>query len=155
MAFGSRWTPPLRMRDREPGDMGFPISPLRGGTYSGSTSGRPVPKENAIEHEGYRRLVAMLPCKLCGISALSQAAHPNTGKGQGIKTDDRECFPLCADSPGRRGCHPQFDQGALFSKAVRRGLEPAWGADTRQAIRDAGKWPKNLSEWPLAPAVTA
>jgi len=155
MAFGSRWTPPLRMRDREPSDMGFPISPLRRGTYSGGTSGRPIAKENAIEHEGYRRLVAKLPCKVCGIFGQSQAAHPNTGKGQGIKTDDRECFPLCADSPGRRGCHPQFDQGALFSKAVRRELEPVWGADTRRAIEAAGNWPENLPKWPPALAVTA
>lgn len=155
MTFGSRWTPPPRLRDREP-----PPEPVRAlalvrGTYSGGTSGKPVPKENAIEHEGYRRLVAMLPCKLCGIFALSQAAHPNTGKGQNIKTDDRECFPLCADSPGRRGCHPQFDQGALFSKAVRRELEPVWGADTRRAIEAAGNWPKDLPKWPLALASTA
>lgn len=121
--------------------------PLHRGTYAGSTSGAPIAKEDAIEHEGYRRLVAALPCKACGIAGISQAAHPNTGKGAGIKTDDRECFPLCCDQPGRRGCHPQFDQGAMFDKPTRRALEPVWGADTRRQITAAGQWPANLPKY--------
>lgn len=104
----------------------------------------PAPKTDTLEHEGYRRLVALLPCKNCGIGSYSQAAHPNTGKGQGLKTDDRLCFQLCCDRPGVRGCHPQFDQAALFPKHVRRALEPAWASDTQRHILALGLWPQDL-----------
>ena len=106
-----------------------------------------VPKDDTVTSEPYRRLVATLPCKVCGIAGISQAAHPNTNKGADLKTDDRECFPLCCDQPGRVGCHPKFDQGALFTKTVRRELEPAWGADTRKTIKARGLWPKGVPEW--------
>ncbi|MCL1961517.1 MAG: hypothetical protein FWG56_07055 [Desulfovibrionaceae bacterium] len=64
----------------------------------------------------------------------SQAAHPNTGKGMGTKTDDRLCFPLCADRPGVSGCHSRFDQGAMFTKAARRVMERVWAEKTRARI---------------------
>lgn len=106
------------------------------------------PKEAVIRSEPYRRLVAAMPCKYCGIQGYSQAAHPNTNKGSGIKTDDRECFALCTVHPGIdglvNGCHERFDQGSLFAKVVRRELEPAWAADTRRQIIAEGKWPKGL-----------
>jgi hypothetical protein len=60
-------------------------------------------KECVVASEPYRRLVALFPCKICGIDGYSQAAHPNTDKGAGIKTDDRLCFPLCCDRPGVQG----------------------------------------------------
>ena len=112
-----------------------------------STVAVPVEKSDPVRSEAYRRLVAAMPCKHCGVWGHSQAAHPNTGKGAGLKTDDRECFALCSDRPGVRGCHPQFDQGALFSKLTRRLIEVAWAADTRRAIQAAGTWPANLPEW--------
>lgn len=124
-----------------------PSRALTPGKYAGTVSGGAVEKQDAVVSEPYRRLVATLPCKVCGIAGISQAAHPNTGKGQGLKTDDRECFPLCCDQPGRVGCHAKFDQGALFTKAVRRELEPAWGADTRRTIKARGLWPKGVPEW--------
>lgn len=105
-----------------------------------------IPKDAPVRSEAYRRAVAGLPCAICGISGSSQAAHPNTGKGAGIKTDDRLCFPLCCDRPGVHGCHAKFDQGALFTKAVRRALEPAWAADTRRRIEAMGLWPANLQK---------
>lgn len=148
---------PLRQRRREGSDIvreekpwaqalaSSTVRPLSRGTMGGGTSGVPVPKEETVQHEGYRRLVALFPCKGCGIGFLSQCAHPNTGKATGKKLiDDRLCFPLCADSPGRPGCHAKFDRGALFDKATRRLLEPAWGADTRRQIIAAGMWPKDL-----------
>lgn len=120
------------------------------GTYSGGVTVA-APKECAVESEAYRRLVAALPCKHCGVAGYSQAAHPNTGKGAGIKTDDRRCFPLCTVHPVAgsyvQGCHERFDQGALYTKAVRREIEEAWGADTRRAIVAAGNWPKGLEQW--------
>jgi hypothetical protein len=126
------------------------LRPTTSVTMEGGTRAA-VPKVVPIECEAYRRLVAALPCKNCGIHGYSQAAHPNTNKGAGTKTDDRLCFPLCTVHPEDDGlvpgCHSRFDQGALYSKAVRRELEPVWGADTRRTIEAAGAWPKNLPKW--------
>lgn len=117
------------------------------GSYGGDLGG-PVPKENAVRSEEYRRLVAAMACKHCGIVGYSQAAHPNTNKGGALKTDDRLCFALCTVHPVGsgfvRGCHEKFDQGALYDKATRRAIEPAWGADTRRYIIATGQWPKGL-----------
>lgn len=126
-----------------------PANRLHSGTYAGGTSGQPVEKDVFMRSEAYRRLVAQLPCKHCGIVGFSQAAHPNTGKGAGLKADDRECFPLCTVHPNAGGglvggCHERFDQGALFDKPTRRMVEQAWAADTRRRIRAAGQWPTNL-----------
>lgn len=104
----------------------------------------PAPKDEPVRHEGYRRLVALLPCKACGIAGYSQAAHPNTGKGTGTKTDDRLCFPLCCVRPGVEGCHVLFDTGRLLDKAARRAIEPAWACDTQRQITALGLWPKDL-----------
>ena len=103
-----------------------------------------IPKESAIRSEAYRRAVAELPCCLCGVQGHSQAAHPNTGKGFGIKTDDRLCFPLCADRPGTQGCHARFDQHALFDRDTRREMELEWVRQTQARIIAAGRWPPNL-----------
>ena len=106
----------------------------------------PVHKERPIRSEAYRRAVASLPCVICGIAGHSQAAHANTGKGAGMKTCDLTCFPACADRPGVRGCHSKLDQGALFTRAVRQQLEPAWAADTQRRLLAMGLWPKNLPQ---------
>lgn len=103
------------------------------------------PKEDVVRSEAYRRVVATMPCVMCGIAGYSQCAHANVGKGAGIKASDLESFPACCDRPGVRGCHGQLDQGALFAKAVRRALEPAWSADTRRKVMAMGLWPKGLS----------
>lgn len=106
-----------------------------------------ISKTEPVRCEAYRRLVAAYPCMHCGIAGLSQCAHANTGKGMGIKTDDRNSFPLCCDTPGRPGCHPRFDRHELFPKAVRATVEQAWAADTRRRITAAGDWPANLPLW--------
>jgi hypothetical protein len=104
----------------------------------------PVLKDEPVRSEPYRRLVALFACKGCGIAGYSQAAHPNTGKGMGMKTDDRLCFPLCCTRPGIEGCHVKFDQYRLFGKAVQAELEPVWATDTQRQIDAAGLWPANL-----------
>lgn len=103
------------------------------------------PKEDVVRSEAYRRVVAAMPCVMCGISGFSQCAHANVGKGAGIKASDLESFPACCDRPGVRGCHAQLDQGALFTKSARRALEPAWSADTRRRVMAMGLWPKGLA----------
>ncbi|MDD0837891.1 hypothetical protein PSQ40_04835 [Curvibacter sp. HBC61] len=124
------------------------VKPIRRGVIAPIEGFKSAPKDPApVRSEPYRRLVAKLPCKFCGIDGYSQAAHPNTGKGAGTKTDDRLCFPLCADRPGQRGCHSYLDQGALLGKERRRQIEPLWGAATRKKINDLGLWPKNLPQF--------
>lgn len=83
--------------------------------------------------EGYRRLVAALPCINCGIGGASQAAHPNTGKAKGRKQDDRLCFPLC--HIGANACHWRFDLYELHGKERQRELEPVWAAQTRATLQ--------------------
>ena len=107
-----------------------------------------MPKSQPARHDGYRRLVAHLPCISCGVEGYSQAAHSNNGKGMAIKADDREAFPLCADRPGQRGCHSMLDQGALMDKTTRQAVEPEWARRTRQTINALGLWPLGLDQWP-------
>ena len=103
-----------------------------------------VEKSAPVRSEALRRAVASLPCVICGMPGYSQAAHGSEGKGMGIKACDLTLFPACCDRPGVRGCHSQLDQGALFTKAVRRELEPVWAADTRRKLLALGLWPKAL-----------
>lgn len=102
------------------------------------------PKSQPVRSEAYRRLVASLPCCICGIAGHSQAAHGSTGKGMGIKACDITLFPACAARPGVTGCHAALDQGAMFSKAVRHQLEPVWAADTQRRVHSMGLWPKGI-----------
>jgi hypothetical protein len=104
-------------------------------------------KDAPVRSEPYLRLVAARPCKNCGRQKHSQAAHlPPDGKA--IKQDDRETFPLCADAPRRKGCHPKFDQYELMphDKAVKQGRK--WARETREEIEAEGLWPKNVPKWP-------
>mgnify|MGYP003596267151 CR=1 FL=1 len=105
-----------------------------------------IPKSQPVRNEAYRRAVASLPCVICGVPGYSQAALGSDGKGMGIKACDlKTLFPACCDRPGVRGCHSRLDQGALFTKAARHALEPAWAADTQRKIHAMGKWPKGLA----------
>lgn len=105
-----------------------------------------IAKARPARSEDYRRLVASLPCDLCGAVGRSQAAHPNTGKGMASKADDRLCFPLCTGFHGV-GCHELFDQHALMTKHARRTYEPKAGARARAAISSAGMWPSGIPPW--------
>lgn len=114
-----------------------------------------VPKDEPVQHEGYRRLVAAMPCARCKVWGYSQHAHSNTGKGMGIKTDCRLGFPLCSTRPGVVGCHALLDQGAMYSKHARREMEDYWAWDTRMTLRRLRLWPKDLAPWPEDEEVTA
>lgn len=104
------------------------------------------PKENAVYSEPYRRLVAAMPCRYCGVQGYSQAAHPPpTAKGR--KEDDRTTFALCSTRPGVLGCHVAFDQYKLFHRADVDVMANRWGTETRAEILAAGQWPKNLPLW--------
>jgi hypothetical protein len=103
----------------------------------------PQPKENAVYHEGYRRIVASLPCIICGIEGRSQAAHPPPS-AKGRKEDDRKTFPLCAPAPDHIGCHTLFDQYKLFTAEETRARAVLMGIETRYEVMTRGLWPKDL-----------
>lgn len=109
----------------------------------------PVEKDAPLRSEAYRRLVAALPCINCGRVGHSQHAHTNgPGKAKGMKNDDRDAMPLCADDYGLLGCHSRFDRYALFidrAEHVRMGAQ--WAEQTRKQIETMGLWPKNLPRW--------
>lgn len=110
----------------------------------GTRAAAPIPKAAPVRSEPYRRAVATLPCAICGVPGYSQAAHANQGKGMGMKASDLTCFPACGPRLGFQGCHAALDQGALFTKAVRRELEPAWAADTKRKLWEMGLIPDSL-----------
>jgi hypothetical protein len=107
-----------------------------------------LPKENAVYSEPYRRIVAAMPCVVCGIHGYSQAAHPPpTAKGR--KEDDRLTFALCTihpDASGQlvNGCHFEFDQMQMVPREDMRSVAGHWAKQTRQQIRDAGQWPASV-----------
>lgn len=95
----------------------------------------PRPKDAPVRDEAYRRLVATLPCAHCNRPGPSQAAHADSaGKGMGIKSPDSELMPLCADSPGRVGCHQIISSSGLFSKTQRRTLEQRYVQATKACL---------------------
>lgn len=93
-----------------------------------------VPKAAPVRDEAYRRLVATLPCAHCGKAGPSQCAHGDEGKGMAIKACDLTCFPLCADFPGRQGCHSLIGATGMFSRDQRRTLEARYAAQTRERL---------------------
>jgi hypothetical protein len=106
-------------------------------------------KENPVRSEPYRRLVALMDCIHCGKQGRSQHAHTNEGKGKGLKNDDRDAMPLCADEPGLQGCHAAYDQYILIDggRAGHVAIGRIWAAQTREAIELAGMWPKSVPRW--------
>jgi hypothetical protein len=93
-----------------------------------------VPKENPVRDEAYRRLVAEQDCAHCGRPGPSQCAHSDQGKGLGIKASDLETYPLCADQPGRQGCHSVIGASGLFTREQRRTLESRYVALTKALL---------------------
>jgi hypothetical protein len=131
MTFARTWTPPAKLRDREPPAVVQRVE--RAGVYSlADTRAQPVLKDaEPVRDEDYRRWVASLPCYECRIQDFSQCAHPNSGKAKGRKNSDDGCFPMCCDRPGIVGCHSRFDRYELVSRA-----------DMPEYERRAAQWTK-------------
>lgn len=106
----------------------------------------PLPKSKPKRNEAYRRWVAGLDCAHCKRPGPSQCAHGDAGKGMGIKADDDTCYPACADSPGRQGCHALIGSSGKLTQAQRRLLELMYAEETQAKAKAAGAWPK---DWPL------
>lgn len=96
------------------------------------------PKKPLWRSKPYRMFVASHACFACGMEGRSQAAHPNDGKGLGLKTDDSRCFPLCSTLPLRVGCHDQHDQCIDMTREQRRELEAQYVKRMQSIAREAG-----------------
>ncbi len=107
----------------------------------------PLPKSKPWRCKAYLRLVASMPCVICGMSGNCQAAHADEGKGLAIKSDDRTCFPACADRPGWQGCHSLVGSTGTMTKQERREFEQRQGAATRARIKADGLWRPEWPEW--------
>lgn len=93
----------------------------------------PIPKDEPVRDEGYRRLTAARPCSNCRVVGFSQAAHGPT-LGAHIKASDADVFPLCCDRPEVVGCHGRFDRYELCDAAGRHVLAAKWAAENRAAL---------------------
>lgn len=94
----------------------------------------PIPKDASVRDKAYLRRVAALACAHCRRAGPSQAAHADEGKGMGIKASDHDTYPLCADAPGRQGCHSLIGASGAFTREQRRALERKYVAQTRDAL---------------------
>jgi hypothetical protein len=108
---------------------------------------QPRPKADVWRCEAYRRLVASMDCAHCGRGGPSQAAHADQGKGAAIKADDRTCYPACADSYLRKGCHSLIGGSGLFTRDQRRTIEQNHARKTREHIRNTGQWKAAWPQW--------
>lgn len=91
------------------------------------------PKTPRVLDKKYRRLVASLPCVMCGVENRSQAAHPRS-HGRGMKAHDTLCVPLCADSLGIRGCHSLVDQSVLGTVEEIGAMFVQWDIETKAKL---------------------
>ena len=108
-----------------------------------------VEKAAPVRSQAYLRVVASLPCIACGIQGHSQAAHlPPEAKG--MKQSDLLAFPLCCVRVGVPGCHQDYDQYRMYTKAAAMTVGRAWAADTQRKIQAMGLWPKTLP-YPATP----
>lgn len=92
-----------------------------------------------VRSESYRRWVATLPCIVCELEGLSQAAHPNMGRGKGQKASDLDCFPLCSTRMGTPGHHWEHDNLFEMTLAERRERELDYTARTQALARQVGR----------------
>lgn len=121
----------------------MPGPTLHRGVQGGSTSGEPVPKENASQSEAYMAVVRSLGyCMRCKRPCRPDFCHRDMGKGTGIKTDVREGWPGC------RPCHDFVGASGNLPKQERRALELDLGAQTRAAVIARDLWPRRLPRWP-------
>lgn len=86
--------------------------------------------------EDYRRLVATLPCRECGVMHESQAAHsnlPEHGKGHRIKASDAASMALCHSL-----CHPEHDIGTELTAEQKAANTYRWIASTYIELMERG-----------------
>ena len=95
-------------------------------------------KTPIFRSEALRRAVAELACVNCGRVGSTQAAHTNTGKGQGIKASDARIMALCTGGLDHRGCHEYLDQSGRMTREQRREFESEMTLRTLVALIERG-----------------
>lgn len=134
---GGLWPDPEEPReDRFPG---VDIDAIHRGRYGSNAVNAPQPKDAPARSEPYRRLVASLPCALCGIHGRSQAAHGDEGKGLQLKSSDTTCYPACGPHDGRPGCHYLIGSTGTYTRTERRAMEASFARQTWAALLKLGR----------------
>lgn len=103
-----------------------------------------IPKIKPWRSEKHRRLVANLPCVVCGKWAPNQCAHANFSKSLALKVSDALTFPLCPD------CHRNHDSGGM-PRAERWKREWEYCDHTRAELIARSLWtPETEHEYQIA-----
>lgn len=103
-------------------------------------------KQKYFRSKKHLKLVASLPCQVCGTENQTQAAHSNWaelgGKAKSLKASDEYTAALCL------GCHYAIDQGKDLSREERQKLWQKAHYKTIDNLKDV--WPKDVPfpiEW--------
>jgi hypothetical protein len=97
-------------------------------------------KQKYFRSKKHLKLVASLPCQVCGTENQIQAAHSNWaelgGKAKSIKASDEYTAALCL------ACHYEIDQGKDLSRQERQEMWLKAHHRTIDALRDC--WPIDI-----------
>ena len=100
------------------------------------------PKQKYFRSKKHLKLVASLPCQVCGTENQTQAAHSNWaelgGKAKSLKASDEYTAALCLK------CHWEIDQGNKWSKVERQQAWKSAHYKTVQLLVDSGQWPVDI-----------
>jgi hypothetical protein len=100
------------------------------------------PKQKYFRSKKHLKLVASLPCQVCGTENQTQAAHSNWaelgGKAKSLKASDEYTAALCLK------CHWEIDQGNKWSKSERQQAWKSAHSKTVQLLVDSGQWPVDI-----------
>jgi hypothetical protein len=99
-------------------------------------------KQKYFRSKKHLKLVASLPCQVCGIENQTQAAHSNWaelgGKAKSLKASDEYTAALCLK------CHWEIDQGNKWLKSERQQAWKSAHCKTVQLLVDSGQWPVDI-----------
>lgn len=118
-----------------------PPKTLHRGTFTGSTSGKPVEKRKYIRSKTLLAAVRMLPCQHTGLTGFTEPAHsnwPQHGKAGRVKADDNRVAAL------HRDIHRELDQGSKWSAEERQAI---WWEAHRKTVKELlarGLWPPRV-----------
>jgi NMD protein affecting ribosome stability and mRNA decay len=99
-------------------------------------------KQKYFRSKKHLKLVASLPCQVCGTENQTQAAHSNWaelgGKAKSLKASDEYTAALCLK------CHWEIDQGNKWLKSERQQAWKSAHCKTVQLLVDSGQWPVDI-----------
>ena len=99
-------------------------------------------KQKYFRSKKHLKLVASLPCQVCGTENQTQAAHSNWaefgGKAKSLKASDEYTAALCLR------CHYEIDAGAKLSKEERQLTWKAAHHKTVRVLTESGRWPVDI-----------